>query len=857
MRICESLGRVRLALARTATPLRVALSSLVALSVQVGLAASVYFGAGTTPATAQAGVCDSSMWLVQYGTLYSVSTASNPFKFTAVGGPAPNNYNGADYNPADNYIYAMNFAGGKTNHLMKVSTSGGTVELGAVTGLPTAGNYRSAAFSPAGNILYVVGANTPNILRRINVSTMTATSVTMTASIDIADLAWVGTRLYAVERSGQLVSIDPTGGTVTKIGAISEPTGYFGAMFGAPNGLFGSHNSGGFYQFDLTTGERTLLSDSPPADSNDGMHCPSANLAFGAEISVTKTDGSATYTPGAKTVYTIEVANAGPFGAHGVTVSDPLPAGIPAGAASWTCSGTGGAACSASGTGAILDNANLPMGGKAIYKLTFDVPASFTGPLTNTVTITPPNTVLGDDPANNVASDTDVSVPLLTLRKDVINDHGGTRTPADFVLTAGGPTPISGIHGSAPVTSAPVQSGTYTLSETGPKGYTASDYVCSIDGGPQVTGNTITLGNEQAAICTVVNRDQPASLTLSKIVRNDHGGTATPADFTLSAAGPTPISGVSGNAAVTNATVHAGVYTLSETNLPGYSAGAYSCVVNGGASASGNSLTLGPGDAAVCTVTNTDQPARLTLVKNLVNDHGGPAKLADFTLTATGPTSVSGISGTANVTAASISAGTYQLGETNLPGYTASDYSCVVNGGAPVVGNTLPIANGDAAVCTVTNTAQPARLTLVKTVVNSHGGTAVARQLHADGDGADRHFRRDRNRRRDRRAGFRRQLCAARDQPSGLCRRRLFLQHQRRRCRFRQQPDARQRRPGRLHHLQPGHAGNADAGQGRQQQSRRHSRCRRLRADGNRAGLDLGTDWHARGDGGRGSRRQV
>jgi hypothetical protein len=38
---------------------------------------------------------------------------------------------------------------------------------------------------------------------------------------------------------------------------------YIGAMFGAPNGLFGSHNSGGFYQFDLATGARTLLSGSP------------------------------------------------------------------------------------------------------------------------------------------------------------------------------------------------------------------------------------------------------------------------------------------------------------------------------------------------------------------------------------------------------------------------------------------------------------------------------------------------------------------------------------------------------------------------------------------------------------------
>ena len=45
-------------------------------------------------------------------------------------------------------------------------------------------------------------------------------------------------------------------------------------------------------------------------------------------LAVSKTDGSATYTPGGTATYTVVVTNAGPSNATNVTVSDPLPAGV-------------------------------------------------------------------------------------------------------------------------------------------------------------------------------------------------------------------------------------------------------------------------------------------------------------------------------------------------------------------------------------------------------------------------------------------------------------------------------------------------------------------------------------------------
>ena len=63
--------------------------------------------------------------------------------------------------------------------------------------------------------------------------------------------------------------------------------------------------------------------------------------------------------------------------------------------------------------------------------------------------------------------------------------------------------------------------------------------------------------------------------------------------------------------------VLAGRYDLSETFIPGYSA-AYQCVINSGAPVAGTSVTLVNGDAAVCTITNSDIPPAVTIRKELV-----------------------------------------------------------------------------------------------------------------------------------------------------------------------------------------------------------------------------------------------
>src|SRR5205823_3086204 len=116
----------------------------------------------------------------------------------------------------------------------------------------------------------------------------------------------------------------------------------------------------------------------------------------------------------------------------------------------------------------------------------------------------------------------------------------------------------------------------------------------------------------QSATCTITNDDIAPTLRLRKVVVNDNGGTKTTADFTLTAIG-TNSNNLSGTSPVNSgASLKADTWTLSETNVYGYTASAWSCV---GGSQSGSKITVGIGDEATCTITNDDQPGTIIIKK--------------------------------------------------------------------------------------------------------------------------------------------------------------------------------------------------------------------------------------------------
>ena len=117
--------------------------------------------------------------------------------------------------------------------------------------------------------------------------------------------------------------------------------------------------------------------------------------------------------------------------------------------------------------------------------------------------------------------------------------------------------------------------------------------------------------------------------------------------------------------------------------------------------------------------------AEITLEKELINDHGGTATLLDFPLTAAGPVTVSGVSGTPDVTNAPVSPGIYVLSEPSVFGYTAGSWSCT--GATNFAGSSVEISVGDDVTCTIVNDDDlVATLTLVKQITNNSGGSAVA-----------------------------------------------------------------------------------------------------------------------------------
>lgn len=142
-------------------------------------------------------------------------------------------------------------------------------------------------------------------------------------------------------------------------------------------------------------------------------------------------------------------------------------------------------------------------------------------------------------------------------------------------------------------------------------GYTTGDSLAQAEAGtPTTTPPSLTDITTNKYII-VWNRDCTPRLTVTKIVVNDNGGTATTSDFTLFIDGATTTSGVS-------TTTSAGAHTVSETSMAGYTG-----TIGGDCDANGN-VTLAAGDVKNCTITNNDNPpstVKVTIVKFISGQH--------------------------------------------------------------------------------------------------------------------------------------------------------------------------------------------------------------------------------------------
>jgi len=236
-----------------------------------------------------------------------------------------------------------------------------------------------------------------------------------------------------------------------------------------------------------------------------------------ADLSITKTDGVTTATPGGSVTYTITASNAGPGSTMG-TVADTFPASL---TCTWTCVGALGGVCTGAGSGNINDVATLPAGGSVTYTASCSISASATGSLANTATVTG---VAGDPtPANNSATDTDTLVASADL----------SITKTDGVTTA---TPGGGVTYTIMASNSGPSNTTATVADTFPASLTctwtcsgASGGACPAAGSGNInSGVTLPVGGSVTFI---------ASCTISAAATGSLTNTAT---VTGAATDPTP-----------------------------------------------------------------------------------------------------------------------------------------------------------------------------------------------------------------------------------------------------------------------------------------------------------------------------
>jgi hypothetical protein len=300
----------------------------------------------------------------------------------------------------------------------------------------------------------------------------------------------------------------------------------------------------------------------------------------------------------------------------------------------------------------------------------------------------------------------------LLVVKHVVNDDGGLQVASDWLMNVSAGADSAAFPGDENGTDVPLSVGqAYSVSESGPDGYDP-DFSADCSG---------SLASGETKTCTVTNDDIRPKLTVIKHVINDDGGDQVASDWNMTVAGAEADPGsFPGDENGTEVSLGAGAqYAVSEDGPAGYNA-----TLSGDCSGS-----LLPGDSKTCTVTNDDIRPDLLVVKHVVNDDGGSALAANFTMSVDGAEAdPSSFPGDENGTGVSLKANAqYNVSEDGPGGYDPG-FS------ADCSGSLLP---GDSKTCTVTNDDIRPRLTVIKHVVNDDGGLLEADDWDLSVDGAE------------------------------------------------------------------------------------------------------------------------
>ena len=194
------------------------------------------------------------------------------------------------------------------------------------------------------------------------------------------------------------------------------------------------------------------------------------NLTPVTDLSITKTDSSASEIPGTVVSYAIVVTNNGPSDVVGASVADEIPSGLTG--ATWTCSvASGEGSCAdTSDSGDIATTVDLKAGKSATFTIDASISPTATGTLSNTASVSPPVGTNDPTPGNNSATDSDDLIPTgdLSITKTDGSTTAVPGAPISYTLTVSnsGPSAITGA----------------SVSDNLPAAITGGSWNCSTDG---------------------------------------------------------------------------------------------------------------------------------------------------------------------------------------------------------------------------------------------------------------------------------------------------------------------------------------------------------------------------------------
>lgn len=341
------------------------------------------------------------------------------------------------------------------------------------------------------------------------------------------------------------------------------------------------------------------------------------------------------------------------------------------------------------------------------------------GGLSQSITIT-----AGEDKEN--VDFVNVKYPTIQVKKKVDTNGDGTvdiENATDWQWKIDSETHNTG---SAPIAKMP---GKYTISEMQKPNYHVTSMVCTNNGVEIVDkvgeSEEITLKSGDNVVCTFTNARNLGKLIIEKEVINDNGGSKKATDFSFQIGSETPIeftqNGANELLGKNEYVRYAGLeYSITEVeaNQEGYTTTYENCT----------NITVPYNGEVVCKIKNYDNKPSLTLVKEVKNDNGGELVATDWTLTATGPTTIEGDGGVTS--GDNFEAGTYTLSEVGKPTidvsrYKAGKWNCT-NNVTVNENNQITLGLGQSTTCTIVNDDIAPSLELVKVVDNKYGGNAQA-----------------------------------------------------------------------------------------------------------------------------------